>query len=228
MTLSAGKEKNFVCDICGLATTTDWYLEKHKRQQHKPVKYITCEYCDKQFRRKEGRERHIDHKHSDSSANNFTCTDCGKGFIFKSSLYVHMSQIHNTRYNTSRENGKIGGKTDSEPVRKKLKSREYSTRLADAVHERKRPFQCNVCSSAFFEMSKLKRHIEEVHEGNKNGRKIGVKNGKNVKVMKVTKQPDGKLLCQLCKSIFDAMSDVVKHMPSCAKLDSDKGQLISD
>ena len=29
------------------------------------------------------------------------------------------------------------------------------------------------------------------------------------------------------ESFFDAMNDVVKHMPNCAKLDSAKGQLIS-
>ena len=49
-----------------------------------------------------------------------------------------------------------------------------------------------------------------------------VPNGKNVKIMKLTKQPDGKLQCQLCENIFDAMNDVVKHMPNCAKLDSAK------
>ena len=218
---SAGKEKNFVCDICGLATTTDWYLIKHKRQQHKPVKDVICEYCDKHFRRKEGRERHIDRKHPDSSSNNFTCPNCGKGFIFKSSFHVHMSQRHNTGYNTSRENGRI------EPEKEKLS------------------LQCENCDKAFSTRGNLKKHVLAVHEErktdyepvqkklksiqntNKNGKKLGVPDGKNVKFMKVTKQPDGKLMCQLCKTIFDAMNDVVKHMPNCAKLDSAKGQLIS-
>ena len=56
----------------------------------------------------------------------------------------------------------------------------------------------------------------------------GVPNGKNVKIMKLTKQPDGKLQCQLCENIFDGMNEVVKHQPNCAKLDSSKGQLILD
>ena len=56
----------------------------------------------------------------------------------------------------------------------------------------------------------------------------GVPNGKNVKIMKLTKQPDGKLQCQLCENIFDGMNEVVKHQPNCAKLDSAKGQLISE
>ena len=217
---SAGKEKKFVCDICGLATTTDWYLIKHKRQQHKPVKDVICEYCDKHFRRKEGRERHIDRKHPDSSANNFTCPNCGEGFIFKSSFHVHMSQRHNTGYNTSRENGRI------EPEKEKVS------------------LQCENCDKAFSTRGNLKKHVLAVHEErktdyepvrkklksiqntNKNGKKLGLPDGKNVKVMKVIKQPDGKLLCQLCRNIFDGMNDVVKHMPNCAKLDSAEGQLI--
>ena len=85
---SAGKEKNFVCDICGLATTTDWYLDKHKRQQHKRGKDIKCQYCEKLFRRVDVLERHIDSKHPETSAKNFTCTKCEKSFIFKSSLFV--------------------------------------------------------------------------------------------------------------------------------------------
>ena len=42
----------------------------------------------------------------------------------------------------------------------------------------------------------------------------------NVKVMKVTKLPDGKLLCVLCKKIFEAINDVVQHMPNCTNLEN--------
>ena len=129
-----------------------------------------------------------------------------------------MSQRHNTGYNTSRENGRI----EAEKV----------------------SLQCENCDKAFSTRNNLKKHVLAVHEErktdseplrkklksiqntNKNGKKLGVPDGKNVKVMKVTKESDGKLMCQLCKTIFDAMDDVVKHMPNCAKLDSAIGQLI--
>ena len=42
----------------------------------------------------------------------------------------------------------------------------------------------------------------------------------NVKVMKVTKLPNGKLLCVLCKKIFEAINDVVQHMPNCTNLEN--------
>ena len=113
-----------------------------------------------------------------------------------------MSQIHNIQYNTSRENGKIGGKSDSEPVRKK----SIQNTNKNGIRKKLKSIQ---------------------NTTNKNGKKLGVPDGKNVKVMKVIKEPDGKLMCQLCETIFDAMNDVVKHMPNCAKLDSAKGQLIS-
>ena len=42
----------------------------------------------------------------------------------------------------------------------------------------------------------------------------------NVKVMKVTKQPDGTLLCLLCKESYNDISDVIKHMPNCTNIQS--------
>ena len=45
---------------------------------------------------------------------------------------------------------------------------------------------------------------------------------KSVKEIKVSKQPNGNLFCQLCKEEFYGMNDVVKHIPNCAKLNSAK------
>ena len=41
-----------------------------------------------------------------------------------------------------------------------------------------------------------------------------------IKEIKVSKQPNGNLLCQLCREEFDGMNGVVKHVPNCTKLDS--------
>ena len=38
---------------------------------------------------------------------------------------------------------------------------------------------------------------------------------KKVKVMKVTKQSNGQLLCEICSGIFEDVNGAVKHMPYC-------------
>ena len=38
---------------------------------------------------------------------------------------------------------------------------------------------------------------------------------KKVRVMKVTKQSNGQLLCEICSGIFEDVNGAVKHMPYC-------------
>ena len=45
--------------------------------------------------------------------------------------------------------------------------------------------------------------------------KIKVPGAKQVRVMKVTKQFNGQLLCKICSGIFEDVNGVVKHMPYC-------------
>jgi hypothetical protein len=45
--------------------------------------------------------------------------------------------------------------------------------------------------------------------------KIKVPEAKKVRVMKVTKQSNGQLLCKICSGIFEDANGVVKHMPYC-------------
>ena len=45
--------------------------------------------------------------------------------------------------------------------------------------------------------------------------KIKVPGAKKVRVMKVTKQSNGQLLCKICSGIFEDVNGVVKHMPYC-------------
>ena len=45
--------------------------------------------------------------------------------------------------------------------------------------------------------------------------RIKVPGAKKVRVMKVTKQSNGQLLCKICSGIFEDVNGVVKHMPYC-------------
>ena len=45
--------------------------------------------------------------------------------------------------------------------------------------------------------------------------KIKVPGAKKVRVMKVTKQSNGQLLCEICSGVFEDVNGAVKHMPYC-------------
>ena len=45
--------------------------------------------------------------------------------------------------------------------------------------------------------------------------RIKVPGAKKIRVMKVTKQSNGQLLCKICSGIFEDVNGVVKHMPYC-------------
>ena len=91
-------------------------------------------------------------------------------------------------------------------------------------------FPCERCNKDYAYQHQLDRHLKtEVHKMNvpldddplDHEIKAEVpKKMQNVKVMKVTKQPDGTLLCLLCKESFDDISDVIKHMPNCTNINS--------
>ena len=44
---------------------------------------------------------------------------------------------------------------------------------------------------------------------------LALPEAKKVRVMKVTKQSNGQLLCEICSGIFEDVNGVVKHMPYC-------------
>ena len=48
--------------------------------------------------------------------------------------------------------------------------------------------------------------------------KIKIPGAKKVRVMKVTKQSNGQLLCKICSGIFEDVNGVVKHMPYCKQV----------
>ena len=96
------------------------------------------------------------------------------------------------------------------------------------MHMDEKLFSCERCNKDYAYQHQLDRHLKtEVHNMNVPldheipEIKVEVpKKMQNVKVMKVTKQPDGTLLCLLCKESFDDISDVIKHMPNCTNIKS--------
>ena len=230
---SAGKEKNFVCDICGLATTTDWYLDKHKRQQHKRGKDIKCEYCEKLFRRTDCLQRHIDSKHPDTSAKNFTCTKCEQSFIFKNSLCHHLYNHHKTP-----RDGKIEEKTDTESdvetVKKKkdikclyceqlFRRKDQRERHIDNIHPdtSEKFFPCTNCEKSFIFKSSLNNHAYKHHKIPTNGKieeqtdhESGfglVKNKNNIKC-DIKGENRQKFICEECGKELISKASLKRHI----------------
>ena len=92
-----GDDKPFVCDLCGADFKTKVYLYKHtiyahgtKEENEKLKKYI-CSICSKKWR-SAGELK--EHEKAHSNKRDILCTQCHKGFNFKSVLRNHMKIHH--------------------------------------------------------------------------------------------------------------------------------------
>jgi len=77
--------KDFECDICEYATTTNLRLQRHKKW-HQPPQY-SCEECGELFYEKKSLKDHDDIVHK--GVYKHVCESCGKRFASAVSLYNH-------------------------------------------------------------------------------------------------------------------------------------------
>ncbi|KAK3084648.1 hypothetical protein FSP39_016872 [Pinctada imbricata] len=80
-----GKEKNFICDICGKGFKFSSDLRGHRRKHDAPT--YKCQTCGRMFQRNSALIRHQNVHNPDKK---YTCQFCGKGFISSNILKVHL------------------------------------------------------------------------------------------------------------------------------------------
>ena len=80
---------DFVCDVCGFSTFSKTKLKRHRFVKHEIEKHQVCPYCEFRCPDQQNLHTHIDRKHPEHGEKQFFCDTCGKGFIFKESLYDH-------------------------------------------------------------------------------------------------------------------------------------------
>lgn len=148
------KAPSLVCDYCGAGHYTKTELNKHIQADH--CGGYPCDICQKSFRSPEYLKRHkvVHEPDYDPLKVNFTCEECGKGFLnevrFKRHLLRHKGQL--PTYNCD-----SCGKTITSKA-------SFETHLR--MHTGLKPFICSECGKAFSD----KRYLVE-HKHHHNGEK---------------------------------------------------------
>jgi uncharacterized Zn-finger protein len=85
-------EKTHICESCGKAFLTFFYLNKHIKTAHLKLRPFICEYCNKAFSSKFALRTHI-RQHTNETP--YKCEICGDGFRQNVSLRAHRKSKHN-------------------------------------------------------------------------------------------------------------------------------------
>ncbi|RWS07129.1 hypothetical protein B4U79_01612 [Dinothrombium tinctorium] len=83
--------RQFVCEICGLATDSPSSLKHHKLYRHSDERPFACQFCDSKFKTRSDLRKHID-IHSED--NPFKCNMCAFECRCCHTLAKHQKQEH--------------------------------------------------------------------------------------------------------------------------------------
>jgi len=164
------------------------HFKKHHKKEEGGCDF-SCEICGQSYTTTEGKNRHmLAHPGPHvkpapkKKMENLPCPICGKVFVNKSSLTVHINAVHD-------EEGKIRFKCDQcsrgfscksklkyhilshsderkhpcATCGKKFKSKRDLVKH-DKIHSGVKPFKCSFCAKAFLNPDKVRRH-ELIHTG---------------------------------------------------------------
>ena len=118
---------------------------------HEPMKH-TChvEGCERQFRRKQGLERHITEFHNNVKLFKCSFKGCSEAFSRKSGLILH-ERNH----------------TGEKPIICSYCDKAFKNPRAHVAHERthtgEKPYACTICDMRFTQQIHMKLHQQRVH-----------------------------------------------------------------
>ena len=143
-------EKRFRCEECGKSYGGSSYLREHIEAVHRKTKNFTCESCAATFYSKTQLTNHCLRNHSEGVEK--PCVECGKVFTNELSLKLHMRNVHQPVKSMCSQCGK------EYPNEVSLKKH------VQCVHEKKRPYQCHICSKMFGSKWYVQQHVSKMHE----------------------------------------------------------------
>ena len=148
-------QPGFVCSICGMTLETEDWLVKHNAIYHNINIHVTNQYpcpsCGKMLKNKETLDSHIQHIHQNNKKQ--MCNVCGKILRNKKSLKEHTESQHSNLEFPCMECGRIFGTKNL---------RNIHTRRNHM--DRERQHKCQKCEKAFRLPGDLRKHISQVHD----------------------------------------------------------------
>ena len=167
-------KKHFKCNICDAGFTQKASMNGHISSVHEGKKPFKCSMCDASFSGKRKLNEHIVTVHEKN--NDSKCDACDARFTKKTSLNSHIASVHvgkkpfycdicgasYTKFGVESSCCVHSWRKEGFQVwhlwEKFCKKRNLS------LHERKRPFNCNICGTNFTSNHNLKKHIGSIHE----------------------------------------------------------------
>jgi KRAB domain-containing zinc finger protein len=88
--------RKFECHLCHKKFGIRFNLERHMNEHHDKTQMFKCDYCDKEFARKQWMIVHREVVHEELK---FPCNICRRKLSCLASLQTHLRNIHKLRKN---------------------------------------------------------------------------------------------------------------------------------
>ena len=82
-----------ICKYCEKTFPLKRYLQEHIVRTHRERKFFQCTVCPSKLKTRQALERHEQVQHNSSATHKIDCTVCGKSFIGRNTIKVHMKII---------------------------------------------------------------------------------------------------------------------------------------
>ena len=172
----------FPCTICPYEATREHSLKEHMTR-HTGERPFTCEICSKTFSFQSNHGFHMklhQRKASETITKEASCPLCNKILSSTKSLLSHTKLVHErSESHQCKTCGKIlnSSKSLSEHILRHENSDRFVCGVCDKkfnqkvhlkthtmLHSGTKPYKCPFCSNAYVEQSKMRNHIQNIHE----------------------------------------------------------------
>ncbi|XP_053692403.1 zinc finger protein 431-like [Sabethes cyaneus] len=158
------KQREFVCDHCGLKLGTSFQLQNHIDQLHQKEKArpeFKCDICQRTFVSEKNLQRHKTKGHTTSGGEHI-CNVCGKKFAAKENLWIHWR----THTSTEKFECEICKKAGKRYLFRDIKTFKRHCKISE-MHDGVRKYKCSYekCTNTYAHKPDLQRHESTVHKG---------------------------------------------------------------
>lgn len=139
-------EKPHMCSKCSKTFATSVQLKTHY-SVHSDERKFKCLYCDVQYKSESNLKKHTK-MHLDEVIKRFICDYCDRSFLYKINLQCHITKMHSSK------SGYCSECTKNFP----------NIEMHRLKHAGVRAFKCELCTSSFFDLRGLSKHVGFQHK----------------------------------------------------------------